>query len=690
MGTDRRRDAATALTGAGLLAAGGGMRHAGVSGALRDKLGREPVAADYPKVHLGALKGARHGKGLYVGGALVGVAGAAGLSSGLLNLTRRKGPEETAKRDRQPLWQEGALGTADALRQRGESLKTPTPMHVRAEQLAIAGGAAAGGSALARLAMRKAPGKTKALVSPVAGALAAAASVPVSSRTVQRTTKGKYVVTPTGVRRAKDVIRKPSSKARQVSSRYGPMRQQVVPTDMGKADSYRTQRARITAASGTPLIGPYAGAHQAAHYAPKGHKAEAAARQIGYGPVAGTVAGVGAAYGGAALARRVAPVGTQAERAMQWRSDKINAVRHKVGMGPAKEIAADSRRGKALAHLKANRLAKPIMHNRGTAAAAALGYLGTKAIVGTAGTQLAISRNQRDQRELAKLDAGGRGQTKREKHKLASTKRLNAALATTSGVAGLTSLGLLATRHKAKAIPLSIVGSGIGGGNALIGARVQRHEAKAIDPVTKGLNQIPLGKLPRHAIHASHGKVRILEYHGENRFTVLDRTDTRRIAHRDQLTFVNKADETGGDQNDLIRRYGDRGPLPKHLPRDERMRAYEARVAAHGGHKQQKWQRRANVAEGLRNAGLAGGVLGGAAHLAGKTKRGHALLGAGRAARWKARGDTAAVAAATGGAAAELYGEYARHRRASYASSPGGVASSALTRMRANTPGEHR
>jgi hypothetical protein len=1030
VGTDRRRDAATALTGATLLGAGGGLRHAGITAAIRYRVGREPVSADYPRVHLSALKATPKGRKLYLAGTAAGLVGTAGLGTGVLNLTRRK---DVGKRhDRTPLWQEGVAGTADALRDRKDSLRTKAPAHARGTQLAIAAGSGAGGSALARLAMRGASGKAKALVSPIAGALAATASVPASNRAVQRSTKGEYVVTPTGVRRAKDVIKKPSSKARQVSSRYGPMRQQVVPTDMGKRDSYRVQRAKITAAGSTPLVGPYAQAHLASHYAPKGHKAEAGARQIAYGPAAGMAAGVGAAYGGAALARHVAPVGTKAEQALQWRSDKINDVRRRVGLGPSKPAAEGSRRARVVSRAKANRLAKPLMHNRGTAAAAAVGFLGARAAVGGTGTQLAISRNQRDQSRLSKgvittplteqfaervastrrafhaanqatreagqrgrrlgptpvrqmrtertvgqissenraalkaakgrvktgqveldafraknahilkLDAGG--QTKREKHKLADTKRLNAALATTAGTAGLASLGLLATRHKAKAVPLSIVGSGIGGANALIGARVQRHEAKAIDPVKKALPIIPLGNIPRDAIHSSHGKVRILEYHGENRFTVLDRHDNKRLVHREHLTFIKKAyvgkslvpgqgykrainlshaeraavrstagtgprgdllrrgtspannainrtfatlhnasqgaetgpkrnvlfaagefpDEhkqmisdalprkvkrpmvvhgaphlpvgsgmgfpaagtrrpshvlvhtndmsvitheaahamprrngariggmnqlqrareegradatamrhhgqtdvthgdydslarirrqadageegsrkalgqvhaalpqrlaagqtgltgtyqtraqtreytamrsklgrpvgpkpfvigvgksAGGQDNDLIRRYGDRGPLPKNIDRDERMRAYEARYHAHGGKKGEKWQRRANVSEGARNVALATGTaaLAGLAHL--KTKRGIAL-GA-KHPNLHRRLDHLALTSGAAGGAAELAGEYSRNRRASYASSPGGVAASALTRMRANTPKE--
>lgn len=50
----------------------------------------------------------------------------------------------------------------------------------------------------------------------------------------------------------------------------------------------------------------------------------------------------------------------------------------------------------------------------------------------------------------------------------------------------------------------------------------------------------PPNKLPKHAMLGTLGKVRVLEYHGNNYFTVLDRTDTRRYVHRDRLIFTKK------------------------------------------------------------------------------------------------------------------------------------------------------
>lgn len=850
----RRQDAATALTGAALLGAGGGLRHAGVSQAVGN--------GQFPRIHLSALKGAKRGpKGLYLAGTGLGLVGTAALSQGAFGLARHR---KVAKADKKPLWQEGIAGTGEALRGRADSIKTPTPTKVRASQWAIAGGAGAGGSAVARALLRHRTGKAKALLAPIAGGLAATASIPVSNRVVRRQTKGQYVVTPTGVRRAKDVIKKPSSKAHMVSSRNGPMRGQVVPSDsrFGKSTSYRQQRAAITAAGATPVVGPYAQAHLAGSYAPKGERGKNAARQFAMGPAAGNVAGVGGAYGAAHLARHSAKVGAKAESAMAWKTKQTDQLRGHVGLKPAKPAAEGTVRHAVRAAAERHPMAKPLVHSRATMAAAGLGFLATRAAVGTVGTQRAITLNQRDQSrarvgkgirwktgvssilrtpyheqmaETARIDeayAGrydrsmrahdkpprwkpsspGRdiqgenkkaltaanerlsrstaelaafraknahilnkrllesGQTKKDKHTLARTKRTNAALAVTSGTLGLTSLGLLAARQKPLATSVGILASGVGGTNSLIGARVQRREARNIDPVkkagglpkallrgigsegiararvrtatsdpvaqsmlgrrkefhdvvrqlkaehkagsawvsrtsrgtkpdlarvrnTSSLSRQQFGKGylpeleyngPRQVYHQTLGRLTIQAYHGNGRFTVQSKSGTR-LMHRDHIWPKKVQKDIGADHRDLIRRYGDRGPLPKNLHRDEKIRAYEARYAAHGGKKGEKWQHRANVAEGVRNAALGSGTvaLAGLAHL--KTKRGGRL--ALKHPHLQNRLDHMALASGAAGGAAELSGEVARDRRASYASSPGGVAASALTRMKANTPG---
>lgn len=135
----------------------------------------------------------------------------------------------------------------------------------------------------------------------------------------------------------------------------------------------------------------------------------------------------------------------------------------------------------------------------------------------------------------------------------------------------------------------------------------------------------------------------------------------------------------------LAARYDTRGPLPKTMSREQKMKAYEARYIAAGGRKGEKWKRRADRAEVVRNVGLVGATVSTAGLLASRGRRTGPKM-----ARLKVtphRAETGAMGSAVLGGSAELYGEHARNRRASYANSPAGVAGSALSRMQAYTPG---
>lgn len=131
----------------------------------------------------------------------------------------------------------------------------------------------------------------------------------------------------------------------------------------------------------------------------------------------------------------------------------------------------------------------------------------------------------------------------------------------------------------------------------------------------------------------------------------------------------------------IVRRHGDAGPLPSNLSRPERMQAYEARYVHAGGHKAEHWQRRADRADKVKVAGLAGATAGGAAIMALRHPRLAARLGH-RAHAARHAADTATIGAATVSGAGELYAGHARRRRASYSNSKAGVAASALRRMR--------
>lgn len=130
----------------------------------------------------------------------------------------------------------------------------------------------------------------------------------------------------------------------------------------------------------------------------------------------------------------------------------------------------------------------------------------------------------------------------------------------------------------------------------------------------------------------------------------------------------------------LVRQFGDAGPLPKELNRQQRMDAYAARYVHAGGHKAEHWQRRADTADKVRTAGLAGATAGGAAMLALKHRGIRAALGH-RAHRVSHAVDAATIGAATAGGAGELYAGHARRKRSSYSNAKAGVAASALRRM---------
>lgn len=920
MATDRRNSAATAAVGAAGVAAGGVLQHRGVKAAVG--------TGSYPKIHPTVFRTTKIGRGRYAAGSVLGLLSAVPLAAGTVGLVR-----PVSKKDDRSLLQEGLSGSASALRSRGESLRVKQPKDVRATQLAVATGAGLGGGRLARLALKRHPGLKPAL-GPVAGVLAATASLPLSNKLVQRK-HPEYTVTATGVKRAKKPIKMPSSTARQVDPRNGSFRSQVVPSDfrkddyLGRRTSYKTQRAAVTGAGGIPVVGIGTGAAAAARYAPPGQQRKAAARQAAYGPVAGTGAGLAGAYGSALAARHSQAIGTRAMEGLKAKHDFTQSVRGAFGLKTS-EYSPAQETGRAMTVLRANKYTRPLAHNKSTLAAATVGGLAARAATTFAGGQKAISANQRDQdvyntrHHLSKSWRRNRD----EKHVQANRKRRQATLSTVGGVTGLTSLGLLAAGKKSAATSAGVIGGGIGGVNALYGARVGRKEATSLDPFKKSL--------PTHAVHRSFGKVRVLEQHSKDHFMVLTNRDDKRLVHRNSLTFTNKGeigkwdrgqtdsavaatgtvlgstgatatgvltyrirahnaylkklkaqthgtgfhrgiaagkqaseesvlrglrlgrraaypltlagaalaaghkvdksdskarndastafaggsaaagvghgvpkvldrfsrryaasskehilaaqriaphlgglevkngkqtinpvksnedidhsqayrgarggprlahtagshrgiaaqerhfveafDDTGKifrrlrspglavagvgavglartkkdkvgkrssvaitgtseEHKALIGQYGDKGPLPKGLDRDTKMRAYEARYVHAGGDKSEKWNRRANASEGARNASLAvgTGALAGLAAL--KHRRAAPLLA--KHPRLTHRLDAAALTAGAVGGAAELHGEYARHRRASYANSPGGVARSALTRLRAYTP----
>lgn len=162
------------------------------------------------------------------------------------------------------------------------------------------------------------------------------------------------------------------------------------------------------------------------------------------------------------------------------------------------------------------------------------------------------------------------------------------------------------------------------------------------------------------------------------------------LAKRDPL----KTSISPDDAKRLERKYGLKGPLPKGLDRNQKIAAYEARYVRAGGHKAEKWNRRAERSEGIRAAGVGAGALAGAAYLGAKAGGGKIVAPVIRRTPLKRVNrqhlETTGVAVGTATAAAEVDAMRARRKRSSYASAPGGVAASALRRLQAYTPEEKR
>lgn len=182
-----------------------------------------------------------------------------------------------------------------------------------------------------------------------------------------------------------------------------------------------------------------------------------------------------------------------------------------------------------------------------------------------------------------------------------------------------------------------------------------------------------------HLADARKGKARVVR---DRRIVGAGAAGASTLAGGYEVTKV-ATTMSDADANRIAARYDTRGPLPKHLSRPQKMKAYEGRYIAAGGKKAEKWQHRAAGAEVGRNVGLATATTAAAGLLARRGKRTGALMARtpGIKRLTERRLETTALGAGLGGGWSELYGEHARSRRASYQGSPAGVAASALTRM---------
>lgn len=195
------------------------------------------------------------------------------------------------------------------------------------------------------------------------------------------------------------------------------------------------------------------------------------------------------------------------------------------------------------------------------------------------------------------------------------------------------------------------------------------------------------------AATAAVGATGTVAYQGQKRGRLRRKEvmETRQaLAKREPL----KTSISQQDAQRLERRYGLKGPLPKGLTREQKIAAYEARYVRAGGHKAEKWQRRADRSETIRTAGVGAGAVAGAAYLGAKAGGGRVVAPLVRRTPLRRMNrkslETTGVAVGTVTAGAEVDAIRARRKRSSYASAPGGVAASALRRLQAYTPEEKR
>lgn len=535
--TSRRHDVATGAVGYSLVGTGGVARELGIRRA-HAALGRDRNTEPFRPPGLAvarAIKKPHSAKAtaLYLGGTTLAAAGAPAAAVGTYNLTRRR--VRKADHRRTPFLQEGVAGTREAINERATNFKN-APAKSRGVPYAVGTVGGLAGSAATHRALdlvgraRKAPvhGLARAALTAAGGIAGATAGVPVGSRMVARRSPG-YELTPVGVRRKRTMARRPSTQANVVEGRANQpnsstgyaLRSQLVPTSSvhkafaenyyGRNMSQRRKRATVLAAGGTPFVGDYAAAAQAARIAPPEQRHSAAALQFGGAKLGGLAGGVAGAYGTAALARHSPAFRQKAEDAQakikttrQSIIDRVPGSQH-LPAGPG--VGAKLRRtAMTRVHPRISsavlRAAKPLA---GVGAAAALGgYAGKTAggfAGGYAGYGQALNRERTRNAKLSRRPVkklAGPVMTPREQHQLARKKRIAAVAGTTTGLTGLAAGALEGAKRVKRWAPhhgrlgsiqtgLLATGAGVGGANSLNFAGVLRREARQDDRLHKSM-----------------------------------------------------------------------------------------------------------------------------------------------------------------------------------------------------------
>lgn len=215
--TTRRRDAATATVGLSGVGAAGALRHHGLERAYPD--GKRPPVLQELKF----LRRKVPGRKLYAAGAAAGLLSVPPAAVGTARLLSRK--QETAKRDgRKSFLEEGLYGVKDSLSERVDTATNPAPAKLMAANYTGGAliGSAAGGATHFGLRKTKLAGTGRAAaLASMAGVATGAATLPAQSKLIERASKGKYIATPTGVRRKKTRAVRPSQQATVVDGRPG-------------------------------------------------------------------------------------------------------------------------------------------------------------------------------------------------------------------------------------------------------------------------------------------------------------------------------------------------------------------------------------------------------------------------------------------------------------------------------------
>ena len=515
-----REDVATTTLGLGGVAGAGALRHHALELAYEGKPRPNLPVVNLPLLHERKLftRGAK-GRGPYAAGAALGAVSAPAAAVGINRMYTRRKRKPVAKRDqdkpRPTFLEAGLAGAKNAVVDRTQTISNPAPARLVAGNYLAGAGIASGAGGLSHLAMRntKIPSHGKAAIAAATGAAAGALSLPAQSSLTRRATRGKYEVTPTGVRRAK-AKRVPASRMASVHegrSRYGGdahrYRSETVPGGVSKDDpldypgsdkSRKAKRAIVGSVVGPPIIGDLAQASTAAAMAPPPLRKETAARTYAGGQIGAHAGNLAGAYGAVALANKSPHFRRGAEKVGHHVERLENAARRKIGMRPKPAVGAIER-AVARSPKAVKTLARPLLKNP---VVAGIGGLAGGAVGGQAGIQAgygsALNREQKwrnaqrrgqtathGSRRIAKADEPPKALNARERKGLAHRKEISAALSMAGGTAGLAALGITAGSRHPKINPMQrhlpkllATGAGIGGANAFLGASVQQREAK--------------------------------------------------------------------------------------------------------------------------------------------------------------------------------------------------------------------